>query len=443
MANHFVCGSTRSGKSTGELQRLIELADRGDTAIVCIDPHLRSLGYRLLMQLEARGLSHRILYDRLSDLRCVPGWNFLKPSAARNRLERRAENEERARAFADILCRRRGAKLATAPLTEEWVIAALLLYLEQDKMTIPLSLLQYAFQPQRDEFKHLVDNCRDRYIRDKFCDLASGGARSGAVTPADRLIRGVLGSPAFAARCGKPTFDLGTFLNDCGILIVEGGSLGNVSEDAQRTMMGAVVQQTINFVRNRQRATPRIVLALDEANNAHLVTESESSACAECQKMGLDLHILTQLLDFPSSQVTRGVLANCIRHEWFYNANADVARVAAADLRCSKDDEEINIRQLRTGERYVKDHIDGRQRVWRERVPAPEEPWGFPGLAEAKTDDALKRIQQRPEYNDTEDVLKYQEQFFGQQAGDETPSSQPPADDDTEPAQAAGYEGDF
>ena len=56
------------------------------------------------------------------------------------------------------------------------------------------------------------------------------------------------------------------------------------------------------------------------------------NAAAECQKMGLDIHVLVQSLNFPNSHITDGVLTNCTRHEWMYAANAAVARKAADDL---------------------------------------------------------------------------------------------------------------
>ena len=48
--------------------------------------------------------------------------------------------------------------------------------------------------------------------------------------------------------------------------------------------------------------------------------------------MGLDLHVLVQSLNFPTSHITDGILTNCTRHEWMYAANAAVARKAADDL---------------------------------------------------------------------------------------------------------------
>ncbi len=75
--NTLIVGSTRSGKSTAELKNLVEVAERGDTAIVVFDPHRDSLAFGALSQLTARGMKNRILYDRLSELHRVLGWDFL------------------------------------------------------------------------------------------------------------------------------------------------------------------------------------------------------------------------------------------------------------------------------------------------------------------------------------------------------------------------------
>jgi hypothetical protein len=137
-----------------------------------------------------------------------------------------------------------------------------------------------------------------------------------------------------------------------------------------------------------------VLLVLDEATNANLVGAAghEVRALAECQKMGLDIHILVQSLTFPNSQITDGVLTNCTRHEWLYAANAAVARKAADDL--GNSDLEETIRTLQVGERYIKE----RDQVWFDTVPKLPNPWILPQLAARKTERAIKEIRERPEY---------------------------------------------
>jgi hypothetical protein len=200
----------------------------------------------------------------------------------------------------------------------------------------------------------------------------------------------VCDAPAFIARCGT-AFDIGRFLNSCGILLVQGGA---ISQPVLQTIMGSIILQTIQYVRSRRYPSPRVLLVLDEATNANLVGAAghEVRALAECQKMGLDIHILVQSLNFPSAYVTDGVLTNCTRHEWFYAANAAVARKAAEDL----GDSELEgaIRQLRLGQRYTKE----RNIVNFETVPPLANPWVFSQLAARKVYKAISQIRKRPEY---------------------------------------------
>jgi len=391
MTNCITVGTTTSGKSTAKARDLFQAIDHEEFALVVCDPHRNSLAWWLFIQFVAMGLKRRTIFDRFSDLGRVIGYKFLQPSDAEDELERRAENDERIQAFTDVLCRRRGLSgLERNPLTEEWVQAALHLYVEHDK-DAPLSVLPYAFEPGHSTFQRLVDGCLDPDIADKFRTLGNGNSRRGHIAPAHRLISGVCRSTAFQARCGS-SFNLDSFLDDCGILLVEGGSVGNVSYDAMRTMMGAIILKVIHYVRNRRRPIPRVRMVIDEATNADLIGHYECRALAETQKMGLDVDIMVQNLNFGSSFVQENVLQNCMRHEWFYCGNAAVAQLGAADLGDSKYKEELMA--LARGVRYVKEHRD----IYREYVKPLEDPWCFPGLAQKKAQKALWQIQKRPEY---------------------------------------------
>jgi hypothetical protein len=130
--NKTVVGTTTSGKSTAEAKAIVEEALRGDTAIVVCDPHRRSLAWWIFVHAIARGLQPRILFDTLSELDRVIGWNFFEPSRAKDELQRLAENDETGYAATQFLCQRRGGTgLEANPLTEEFVKWALNLHLEQ------------------------------------------------------------------------------------------------------------------------------------------------------------------------------------------------------------------------------------------------------------------------------------------------------------------------
>jgi hypothetical protein len=137
-----------------------------------------------------------------------------------------------------------------------------------------------------------------------------------------------------------------------------------------------------------------VLLVLDEATNAQLVSYHEALALNELQKdvYGLDIHIIVQTPSFPSSEIYDAVFQNCQRHEWFYCANNAVAQLGASDL----GDPELRqqLQKLRRGERYVNDH----GQTFFEQVPAMPDPWVLPGLAADKAAEALAEIHKRSEY---------------------------------------------
>jgi hypothetical protein len=166
----------------------------------------------------------------------------------------------------------------------------------------------------------------------KFHDLASLSptARRAETAPAERVLRAVLQSPAFRVRSGDATSDIGRFLDERGILVLDGSSRGNLSRDAMSVMMGAIILRVIRHARTG--AANRIVLVIVEAVNANLLGLHESQALAEADKWGLEVHILVQdPFGFPTAEVRSNVLQNCGRHEWFRQGSADAARLAAED----------------------------------------------------------------------------------------------------------------
>lgn len=392
--NKLLCGSTRSGKTWAELKVLVQAALLGSIALVVIDPHRDSLAGPLIGHLVAHGMQRRILFDRLSDVDRVLSWDFLPPSTASNNLVRDAENESNIRAFIDVLCRRRQVEtVATSPLVEEGLLDVLWLYVEQDRR-VPLTDIQFALSPRHPKFRQLLDHCTNPEIVRKFRAIARARTSRSQHAAVIRFIRGVCSSPAFSVRCtAQPTLHLGNVLDKYGIVAAEGGG-ASLSDDAMRSMMGAIVLQVIRYVRTRPRPYPPVILAMDEATNAGLVGASgyETRALAECAKMGLFFHILIQQLNFPNAAITEAVLANTLVHEWYFNANPAVRRKASVDLG-SRDYMNV-IGSLKVGERMVKD----RDRVYRDYVEPLVDPWGFEGLAKRKAERALVEIQKRPEY---------------------------------------------
>jgi hypothetical protein len=313
----LVCGATRSGKSEAELSRLVPLAQRNDDAIVLLDPP-GTLAAKFMLHLDALGLTGRVLYDRLSDSDLVPGYDFLPASQNPDPLQREAENDESIREFASILLRRRGVlDAAKTPLIEEVLLTALRLYLSQTT-PCPLSWLAEVFDRHSETRAHLLANCTEPSLVRKIHEYAalSPTARRAETAPVERILRAVLTSPAFRVRCGPATVDLGRFLDEKGILILDGGSTGNLSRDAASVMMGAVILGVIRYCRRGSRR--KVVLVLDEATNAGLIGVNESRALAEAGKWGLEFHILIQdPFGFESDEIRSNVMQNSWRHEFF------------------------------------------------------------------------------------------------------------------------------
>ncbi len=377
----LVCGATRSGKSEATLARLVPLARLGECAIVLLDPP-GTLAVKFLLHLEALGLTHRVLYDRLADTDRVPGYDWFQRSEHPDPLQRAAENDERIREFAAILLRRRGGQdLAQSALIEETLLAALRLYVYQ-RAPAPLPWLADVFTLGSEARSQLLSNCTEPELVWKFHQWASlsPNARRTETGPAERILRAVLESPAFRVRSGDPTFDVGTFLDAHGILILDGSSRGNLSRDAASVMMGAVILRAIRHCRTGSRSW--IVLVLDEAVNAGLVGLHESQALAEAGKWGLEVMILVQSpFGFPSEEIGRNVLQNCWRHEWFRQGSPEAARLAAEDIATPQLDPlqvhhtEERIRTVDTGFERVRTesqgertdprgHVQGRSRSW-------------------------------------------------------------------------------
>jgi len=328
----LVCGASRSGKSEAELTRLVPLAQRNDCAIVLIDPP-GTLAAKFLLHLDGLGLTNRVLYDRLADTDRVPGYEWLSLSMNSDPLQREAENDESIREFASILLRRRGVHdAARTPLIEEGLLAALRLCLCQ-KTPCPLSWLTDVFDRHSEARAHLLANCTEPSLVRKFHEYASLSptARRAETAPVERILRAVLMSPAFRVRSGGATFDLEKFLDEKGILILDGSSTGNLSRDAASVMMGAVILAVIRHCRTGSKS--KVVLVLDEAVNSDLIGVNESRALAEAGKWGLEFHILFQdPFSFGSDEIRSNVLQNCWRHEWFRQGSPEAARLAAEDI---------------------------------------------------------------------------------------------------------------
>ena len=394
-ANVIQVGATRKGKTLAAARMIVETPDE---AAVILDPHKQSLAQAVLT--HATG---NLLYERLSEIAFTLGFNMLTPSAHSDAQQRHLKSQRRAEVFVDILLRRRDVDgMAGTPLMEEWVMAAIMLYLFQT-VRQPLTTLPYAFLPGTEEFTTLLRGCTLPDIRHKFQQLErlSGRGLRAEVGSASRLVNAVFRSPAFAARC-RGGFDLGAFLQRRGLLIIERGE--EIGDDTMRVIMGAVILLVIEHAKRRPEPHPPIRIYIDEATNARLVGAPELRGLAETNKNGLYWTFLVQNLDFPGG--ADPVLQNCVRHEWFGCPYHELARKAATDVIAGLPPSEQSraerlaeltqeIMTLPPGWRWVRDSAGSRK----EYVPLLENPWvDWPGLRDAKLQEQIQWIRARPEY---------------------------------------------
>lgn len=312
-------GSPGSGKTVAAARNVLDFpGSRG-----VLDPHNDNLAELVLTHVP----EGNVLFDRLSEPYPL-AYGLLTPSTHPDAVERHKENLLEAQVFAEIMMRRQGGtgeSLAASPLKEEWLMAALMLFLSQDPAKDP-AILPACFRPGDDAFKALTRDGTQPEIRHKFQQLEKTtpeGLRSEVGLPA-RLVNAVFGSDAFVRRC-RSGFDLGGFLAQKGLLIVERG--GAIDDSAMRTIMCGITTRVIEYAKRRPVPHPEVRIYLDECTNAATAGRQEEKAAGETRKNGRTLYFIAQFLDFPGG--ASGFLQNCVEKHAFRTADAELARKLA------------------------------------------------------------------------------------------------------------------
>jgi hypothetical protein len=412
--NVLVIGEPGSGKSVAAARDACEFPG----AALVLDPHRDSLG-RLVLE-HATG---NVLFDRLSDLDCVLGYELLKPSTHPDARKRAQQNERRARLFVEVMMRRRGGDIAASPLMEEWVMALLIGFLNQ-RTPKPVRIIPFGFLPGTEEFQSFFKDITLPEIQAKFQQLIGLKPRAlrAEVGSATRLVDAIFRSPAFLPRCDA-SFDLGAFLQDCGKLVVE---RGDENEDVARTIMGGIILLVTDHCESRATPWPPVRIYLDECTNARTAGNFEERKAGETRKYGLSWYFMCQYPNFPNGP--DGFFANCQRKETYRVGHYELARKLASmyvaglpageETRANRIDAmTTSLMTLKPGWRWVTD----RNGPCQEYVPMLESGWpDWPGLREAKLHERLCEIYARPEYRT----------FDGPSDGDpETPPSSPSSPD--------------
>jgi hypothetical protein len=392
--NVLIIGEPGSGKSVGAAADAL----RFPGSRVILDPHKDSIG-RLVLE-HATGF---VLYDRLDDLDHALGYGLLKPSCEPNPLKCLQENQRRARLYVQVLMRRRGGEITSAPLMEEWIMALLMLFLYQcGTAAYDPALIPFGFRPGTDEFAALLRDCQLAEIRHKFQQLSGLHPRAlrAEVGSASRLIDGVFRDPSFQLRC-RASFDLSRALQSGVTLIVE---RGNADEDVTRTIIGGINLLVTEHCESRTKPSPPVGIWLDECTNGRTAGDFEARKAGETRKASLHWRFICQHPNFPGG--SEGFFQNCQEKHFYRTGDHALARklagfVVGSTRRGEQSRAELidavvaDLMTFPPGWRFVVGQSGSRK----EYVPLLTNPWpDWPGLREAKLQEKLRWIYARPEY---------------------------------------------
>jgi hypothetical protein len=206
------------------------------------------------------------------------------------------------------------------------------------------------------------------------------------------MFKMTLGSIAFRKRCNG-SFDLAKFLNhpSGGHVIIEGG---DISPEAKRAVYGAISLK-IHDDAKRGRYEYRLRAVYDEAQE--FIGESEAKGLRELRKFGVSMTVISQSIGFPAD-VREAILQNCGRVEVFRCHSPDTARLFAGMLAplmgggsdsLSKRTADLQERIMGQDDRWR--FVREGNRAWHELVPFVTGPYPWPGLAEKRTWQAVRK----------------------------------------------------
>jgi hypothetical protein len=341
-------GRTGSGKTQGLIKSLKSCLDALKSlqrknpelklSTVILDPQSgeQSLAKSILPVLIGLGLWERVIYESLAATEFVLASQMLSPSDHPYPHQREKENEDRIHAFVSLLCRRKDVNgTHTLPLIEEWLTAALRMWLYQPS-PLPLRWLPFCFLPASNEFlkmftEHRTDSNQSYLNRLKWIEelvLYRRAPRNfhDHVAPAKRLIDAVF-SVAFLLRCDG-TWNLERALEEGKIIIIEGDP---DNEDVTRTILGAVSLRTIQNAKDH--TSPPVQVFFEEANNfGGIFGNAESAALSTKRQCNWRAIVSVQHFNFPSEEITASVMNNCAEQNYFCLGDPKTAELAAMKI---------------------------------------------------------------------------------------------------------------
>lgn len=455
MANTLVIGPTRKGKTYGQIERLCSMV--GKKTIIVIDPQ-DSLSEMFISEVVGRGLVHRVpvLVDFLSRTDRALGYKFLHRSTSTNPIDRMAEDEICRWHFASMVASEREEfDFDNSPLITEMLFLAIQM-IQYQKTEVPEYLLPYALRPGP-VMEWLIDNCTDQETRSEanWVYLMKRQEWRKEVAPAWRMAKRYCLSAPFVSRCGH-SFDFGKFMDQKGILIIQGGKIARKWASG----IGKAVQRMVFDYKARGESPVEIVM--DEAASFGLVDWDTAVAYQTLQKTGLDVTVITQSLTF-EDRVNEALLQNSDRKEIFGGGSPETRKAFAQDIARRTYDplkvkyQESHRRQVHAGYQKIRglkdtrttylsdysqeeettDHYYSTQemeflkdqeiaglgvgwryvieggRVFKEKVPALPKLYPLQGFLDLRVREWIAKTLQRPEYQTPTFVLPQAEKKQG------------------------------
>lgn len=305
------------------------MRERNRPAFVVFDPP-GSMVRKLGTYLTLHGIP--FLNDAVRETSGVLGYTFCARSQNPDPDQEEAENRETISDVIAALLRAEGKMDATKnQMIQRGLIDALMLLIYQDT-PCPFYLLQHCFFGESEQAQYLLAHCTSPEIALRFAYYhgLKGPQRQFEVGPAERRLMTVCSCPQFRKRC-QETFDLAHFLNNGGILLMDGSSKGNLSREDASLVMGMVLLRIISLARSG-KLTRRVVLIIDEGINTGLIDGNLARALKEAGKWGLEFHILMQVPETVDPEVSEGINQCCTIKYCFKQASPKSARFLAEIL---------------------------------------------------------------------------------------------------------------
>ena len=282
LANVLLVGVPGSGKSTAASMMILDALASGKWVLLC-DGH-GDLARSVVVALDMINFNRHTIYDKLSIVSRVVGWNPLVFSTHENKLERRKEDDTAIRGFLDIIARTRGIRgLLGNPLIAEFSVGALRLVARQiDTVHKRLKLAMFALLPGTLGHKILCDGCDDPLLAEKFRRLPKlhSPTYRREVSPAERFLATIFEDPVFAPRM-EGAFQPEALFDTGGFWAIDASE---IAKDSATLYQGAAIQRAIAYAKRTRKPG---VIVIDEAVNFNLLGDYELEALNEARKFNL------------------------------------------------------------------------------------------------------------------------------------------------------------